>query len=246
MLEAGAAYIFSEDLEVSDVQGRDAELLHDLRVVLQVMRCSAQLLETEIGENEKAMGYIQLLQSGADQMQRMLTGALEPMQPEAGPCRPTRCDLVGQTWEICAKCRLYAQRKNIRLSFHANADRLEMALDEDKYARILMNLLSNALKFTPEGGMVRVIVRALGDFAEVSVEDNGCGIAAERLNAIFELYETDGGYGYGLYIARTYAQLMDGALSVQSEPGRGSTFTLRLPVRSVAAAEMAARAVCMK
>ena len=70
-----------------------------------------------------------------------------------------------------------------------------------------MNLLSNALKFTPEGGRVRVQVRALGDFVEVRVSDNGCGIAPDRIDSIFEPHETDGGYGYGLYICLLYTSV---------------------------------------
>ena len=225
------------------MQRQDAELLHDLRTLLQVMTSGAQLLEAEVGENERARCYVRVLQNGAAEMQRMLAGALEPLRPEAGPLKMEICDLVGLTWETCAQCRLYAQRRDIRLSFHANVDRLETALDEGKYARILMNLLSNALKFTPAGGSVRTSVRALGDFAEVSVEDDGCGIAGERLNAIFELHETDGGYGYGLYIARAYAEAMGGTLTVRSRPGQGSAFTLRLPVRSLTEAE-SVRAAC--
>ena len=231
-------------MEVSDVQRQETELLHDLRTLLQVMASGAQLLEAEVGENERARGYVRLLQNGVAEMQRMLAGALEASRPEAGPLRLETCDLVGLTWEICAQCRLSAQRRGVRLGFRANADRLEMALDEGKYARILMNLLSNALKFAP-GGAVQVSVRVLGDFAEVTVEDDGCGIAGERLNAIFEMHETSGGYGYGLYIARAYAEAMGGTLTVRSEPGRGSAFTLRLPVRSVAAAEESVRAACL-
>ena len=80
---------------------------------------------------------------------------------------------------------------------------------------------------------MQVRVRALGDFVEISVQDDGCGIAPERMERIFDLHETETGYGYGLYIAREYAHLLGGGLCAESEPGRGSVFTLRLPVRSV-------------
>lgn len=214
---------------------KNVELLHDLRMPLQVMCSCAQLLEDEVGENQRARGYLEMLLGSAREMQRMLVGAMENRAPEDG-LQWVASNLILRTWEACARCRLYADRKGIQLSFHANADRLETALDEEKYARILLNLLSNALKFTPEGGEIRVRVQALGDCAEVSVTDNGCGIASDRLNAIFELHESDGGYGYGLYIARGFAQMLGGSLRVDSAPGKGSCFTLRLPVRSVKAA----------
>lgn len=215
---------------------KSAELVHDLRMPLQLMVSCAQLLEMEVGENERAKEYVRMLVGNAMEMQRMLTGAMEMLRPEAGAATPVRSDLVQRTWEVYTRCQLYAGRKGVKLTFHANCDRLELALDEEKYRRILLNLVSNALKFTPDGGRVRIVVRALGDFAEVDVSDNGCGIDADRLNTIFELHETDSGYGYGLYIARAYAHQLGGNLSVDSIPGRGSTFTLRIPVRSVQAA----------
>ena len=100
----------------------------------------------------------------------------------------------------------------------------------------MWNLLSNALKFTPRGGGVRLSVRALGDAVETEVADTGCGISPERLENIFQLHETDFGYGCGLTIARDFAAQMGGSLTARSRPGEGSAFTLRLPVRSVEAA----------
>lgn len=211
----------------------NAELMHDLRMPLQLMMSCAQLLEMEVGENERAKGYVQMLLGNAMEMQRMLGSAMEQLRPESGAPKFVKSDLVQRTWEVYTRCQLYAGRKNIHLSFHANCDRLALALDEEKFSRILLNLVSNALKFTPEGGKVRIVVRALGDFAEVDVIDNGCGIEQTRMDTIFDLHETDGGYGYGLYIARAYAGQMGGGLNAVSLPGEGSTFTLRLPVRSV-------------
>lgn len=208
---------------------KNAELMHDLRMPLQLMMSCAQLLEMEIGENARAHGYVEMLMGSAREMQRMLTGGLS----DCPTLSRVRSDLVARTWEAFTRCQLYAGRKNIRLDFHASTDRLEMMLDETMYSRILLNLISNALKFTPEGGNVRIAVRAMGDFAEVDVSDNGCGIAPERIDSIFSLHETSGGYGYGLYICREYAGEMGGSLAVISSPGCGSTFTLRLPVCGV-------------
>ncbi len=214
---------------------QNAEMMHDLRMPLQLMMSCAQLLEMEVKENERAMGYVQMLLGNAAEMQRILSAGMEKLRPEAGEVKMVKSDLVSRTWEAFTRCQLYAGRKGVKLSFHANCDRLSLALDEEKFGRILMNLISNALKFTPEGGNVRIAVRALGDAAEISVTDDGCGILPERLDAIFDLHETETGYGYGLYIAREYARMMGGTLEVQSKPGEGSAFTLRLPVRSVLA-----------
>ena len=79
-----------------------AELMHDLRMPLQVIYSCAQLLEEEVGGNARARGYVQALLSGAAEMQQMLAGALEASRPEAGEARFAREDLVSQTWELCA------------------------------------------------------------------------------------------------------------------------------------------------
>lgn len=216
---------------------KNAELMHDLRMPLQLMMSCAQLLELEIGENKRAQGYLHMLLNNAAEMQRMLTDQLEDLHSDSQSSDFVRSDLVQRTWDIYTRCQLYAGRKGIKLSFHSNVAHLDLALDEDKYRRILFNLISNALKFTPENGKVRIIVRALGDYVEIDVADNGCGIDADRLNSIFDLHETDGGYGYGLYIARKYASEMGGTVRATSAPGNGSVFTIRLPVRSITSAQ---------
>ena len=214
----------------------NAELMHDLRMPLQLMMSCAQLLEMEVGENKRAKNYVRMLLGNAMEMQRMLGSAMEQFRQENGAPKYVKSDIVHRTWDVYTRCQLYAGRKKIRMNFHANCDRLALAMDEEKFNRILLNLLSNALKFTPAGGNVNISVRAMGDFAEVEVADNGCGIDPERLERIFELHETDGGYGYGLYTARAFARQMSGDISATSAPGAGSVFTLRLPVRSISEA----------
>ena len=109
--------------------------------------------------------------------------------------------------------------------------------DERKVRQVLLNLLSNAVKFTPPGGTVRVAASAQIDVLTISVSDTGCGIAADDIERIFEEYRQSPagaalgvGTGLGLPLARRFAEQHEGSLDVRSEPARGSTFTLRLPV----------------
>jgi signal transduction histidine kinase len=103
--------------------------------------------------------------------------------------------------------------------------------------QILLNLLSNAVKFVPRDGMVSVACRSAGDRIVIAITDSGPGIPPEKLEAIFEpfvqlgrgLTSTAQGTGLGLSISRDLARKMDGELAVESEVGRGSTFTLTLP-----------------
>ncbi len=110
--------------------------------------------------------------------------------------------------------------------------------DERKVKQVLLNLLSNALKFTPEGGRIDVAARLHDDQAEVSVADTGIGIAPTDQDTVFEEFRQVGtadkkaeGTGLGLALARKFIELHGGKIWVQSEVGRGSTFTFTLPVR---------------
>ncbi len=117
--------------------------------------------------------------------------------------------------------------------------------DHDKLQQVTLNLLSNAIKFTPEGGSIRLDCREDGDWACIEVSDTGVGIAAERLDSVFDpfvqvdraLNRPHEGIGLGLAISRDLAHGMGGTLTVRSTPGEGSVFTLRL--RRAAAARSA-------
>src|SRR5262249_45065476 len=110
--------------------------------------------------------------------------------------------------------------------------------DERKVKQVLLNLPSNALKFTPEGGRIDVRAAVNEGLAEISVADTGVGIASEDQEAIFEEFQQVGtadkkveGTGLGLALARKFIQLHGGRIWVKSQVGQGSTFTFTLPVR---------------
>ncbi len=109
--------------------------------------------------------------------------------------------------------------------------------DERKVKQVLLNLLSNALKFTPEGGRIEVRAGIVDGLAEISVTDTGVGIAPEDQEAVFEEFRQVGGAekkaegtGLGLTLCRKFVELHGGRISVKSQVGAGSTFTFTLPV----------------
>jgi len=116
-------------------------------------------------------------------------------------------------------------------------------IDGDRFAlgRVYRNLLTNALQATPSGGSVTVSTRRAGDAVEVEIADTGVGIAADRLNVIFDDFVTTKGLGLGLGLAtsRRIVEQLGGAITVDSEPGRGTTFTLRFPASAPRAIEAA-------
>ena len=118
----------------------------------------------------------------------------------------------------------------------------QVQADERKVKQVLLNLLSNALKFTPEGGRIDVRAGVRDGCAEISVTDTGVGIAPEDLQAVFEEFRQVGatvkkteGTGLGLAISRRFVELHGGSIRVDSKPGKGSAFTFTLPMQQAAA-----------
>lgn len=209
---------------------RSAEFAHDLKMPIQLIYSCVQLLEMELQHNARAERYLKMLTQSADQLQSMVHSALDGgASSEDETLRLSRRDLVDEVRNICNQTALFAGEKRIGVAFKTNAAAFYMQMDAEKLERILDNLLSNALRFTPEQGKISVELQIRGDSAEISVSDSGCGFSDEA--PIFERGYTTGGHGYGLAIVRKYANLLGGSVWAQSFEGRGSCFTLRLPVR---------------
>jgi signal transduction histidine kinase len=136
--------------------------------------------------------------------------------------------------------REHAARNSVALERDIDARLGEFVGDELKFKQIVLNLLSNALKFTPEGGRVRISAALLNGVAQVSVSDSGVGIAPEDHEAIFEAFRQAGtdqlhkheGTGLGLTLTRKFVELHGGRIWVNSAPAQGSSFTFTLPVRA--------------
>src|SRR5262249_9016662 len=132
-----------------------------------------------------------------------------------------------------------ADKKHQYLILDAADDLGEVYHDPGRFKQVLFNLLSNAVKFTPEGGTITTSARVEGDWLEVAVKDTGIGIAPEAHEEVFaECQQSDSGYGrkpqgtgLGLALVRNFVRLMGGDISLQSAPGAGATFTVRLPAR---------------
>ena len=129
-----------------------------------------------------------------------------------------------------------ASRRGIRLGSTIDKRLGTIRADERKIKQILLNLLSNALKFTPEGGRIDVRAAVTDGMAAISVADTGVGIAPEDQEAIFEEFRQVGtadkkveGTGLGLALSRKFIELHGGRIWVQSQPGKGSTFSFTLP-----------------
>lgn len=146
-----------------------------------------------------------------------------------------RAALNEEAAAVCAACRSEADKKGVEL--HISADTpLPVWGDSVRLQQIIQNLITNAIHYTPAGGSIHVDCRAEDETACVSVQDTGCGIAPEDQSAVFDRYfhttadKKHDSTGLGLTIAQELAHLHHGEITLQSEVGKGSMFTLRLPL----------------
>ncbi len=233
----------SHQLEVANQHKSEflANMSHELRTPLNaIIGFSEVLIERMFGElNDKQADYLNDIHSSGKHLLSLINDILDLSKIEAG-----RMELDIDNFDVPAALsnaltlvRERAQRHGITLSLDVAAEVGEMRADERKFKQIMLNLLTNAVKFTPDGGKVDVSARLVDGVLDVAVADNGIGIAAEDQAAVFEEFRQVGrhytnkqeGTGLGLSLTRRFVELHGGTMSLQSEPGRGSTFSFRLP-----------------
>jgi len=214
---------------------------HELRTPLNaILGFSEILAQGMFGTvNDKQAEYLRDILESGQHLLSLINDILDLSKIEAGrmELEVSEFDLPQAISNGLTLVRERALRRGIDLR-HAVDDRLgAIRADERKVKQVLLNLLSNAIKFTPEGGRVEVRAAAAGDAVEVSVTDTGVGIAPEDQAAVFEEFRQVGaaekkaeGTGLGLALSRKFVELHGGRIWVESEPGRGSTFTFALPV----------------
>jgi len=219
-----------------------ANMSHELRTPLNaIIGFSEVLSERLFGEmNEKQTEYVGDISESGRHLLNLINDILDLSKIEAGRMEldPSDFDIATTINNTLSLVRERAQRREIAL--HSTVDpRLgQIHADERKVRQVLLNLLSNAIKFTPEGGAIDVRATAFEDRTEISVTDNGVGIAPEDQEAVFEEFRQVGatakkieGTGLGLAISRKFIELHGGRIWVTSQPGVGSTFAFTLPLR---------------
>jgi two-component system sensor histidine kinase/response regulator len=136
--------------------------------------------------------------------------------------------------------KMIAEMKKIDLKYIPAEEKLTVHADNDMIKTIIRNFLSNAVKFTPEGKGIEVYYKREGDYARISVEDHGVGIAADRVASIFKKGETtygtggEEGSGLGLQLCQDFARKNGGDAMVQSQEGQGSVFSFTVPLKKEA------------
>ena len=231
---------------------------HEFRTPLTLILGPAkQILEKT--EEKKIKNEAELIIKSAKKLNLLANQLLDLSRIEAGQMKLKVVwkNLIPLIKEVVSSFQPFAESKNISLKLDQTAEELFIYLDKDKFDKIISNILSNAIKFTPPGGRVNVKVKTQSlpihnilksslsenkeelkvDFAEIAISDTGIGIPNEQLNKIFNrFYQIDSniskeyeGTGIGLSLAKELVQLHKGLINVESEKDRGSTFKIFFP-----------------
>ena len=210
---------------------------HELRTPLTLIADPVEMLLEDTGIKGKSRELLKMVQRNALALQQLVSNILDfrKIQNDKMELKLYRFDIVKTLTMWVGDFQLTAERKQIRL--HLDVDDLkgshEMIADQEKISRIVFNLLSNALKYTPAGGEIFVSLKDEGANLRLDVRDTGKGISQDEADKIFErFFQAKGaasGTGIGLALVKSFVELHHGEARVESEPGKGSDFIVVIP-----------------
>jgi signal transduction histidine kinase len=222
-----------------------ASMSHELRTPLNaIIGFSEVLSEQMFGEvNDKQLEYLHDIHSSGHHLLGLINDILDLSKIEAGRMELdlTRFHLPLLLDNAATLVRERAARHGLALVLDVEESLAEWVADERKIKQVVINLLSNAVKFTPSGGSVALRARHVAAGVEIAVVDTGIGIAPDQQALVFEEFRQAGGdvlrkaegTGLGLALVKRFVELHGGMVTLDSEPGRGSTFRFTLPQHEV-------------
>lgn len=210
---------------------------HELRTPLTLIADPVEMLLEDTGIKGKSRELLKMVQRNALALQQLVSNILDFRKIQNGKMelKLYRFDIVKTLMMWVGDFQLTAERKQIRLHLDVNdlKGSHEMIADQEKISRIVFNLLSNALKYTPAGGEIFVSLKDEGANLRLDVKDTGKGISQDEADKIFErFFQAKGaasGTGIGLALVKSFVELHHGEARVESEPGKGSDFIVVIP-----------------
>ena len=254
-LAANDTQKLNDKLEIALKKAEDASLAktnflnnmsHDIRTPMNAILGYAQLMENELKEKELpvTLEHLEKLQQSGNLLLSIINNVLDMARIESGRMEldENYCQIEDVWKTLFAVFDEKARKKNIALHYTINVEHEHILTDTTKVKEILVNILSNAIKYTPVGGSVMVDVDELPCdepeymIVRIRVSDTGIGMSADYQTKIFEAFTREqnttkskiAGSGLGMSIVKKYVELLGGTITVESELGKGSTFTVTL------------------
>jgi PAS domain S-box-containing protein len=223
-------------------------ITHEFKTPITVISSVLQSVESSMKNDvpEKLVRYMKMIKMNTNRQLRLVNNLLDiaKMNSENVRLNMAQFDIVYVTKAIISSVEIYAAQKNITLKFTSSVAAMDIYFDEEKYERIMLNLLSNSMKFTPKDKCIEIMLmperHKKQDFIKISVRDEGIGIPSHKQQIIFDKFgQADTsmsrhaeGTGLGLHLVKMLVESLGGEISVKSKVGCGCTFTVLLPVKN--------------
>lgn len=218
---------------------------HEIKTPLNIIYLAIQSLNVyfnnySIDNMKKCKKYLKTMKQNCYRMIRLVNNLLDMTRSDSGFMKPNKSNhnIVSVVEDITQSVATYIKSKNINLIFDTNVEERYIAIDEDKIERIMLNLLSNAFKYTPPNGTIMVTLEDKETTIVIKVKNSGIGIPKEKLNVIFErfgqanrsLSREHEGTGIGLYLVKSFVEMHNGKITVKSTENEETEFTIILPI----------------
>ncbi|MBN3410339.1 PAS domain-containing sensor histidine kinase [Clostridium botulinum] len=218
-----------------------SNISHELKTPLNVIFTAVQLLgfyEKDV-DYEKQDKYLKLIKQNCYRLMKLINNLLDTTKLDSGYLKLNlvNYNIVSLIEEITLSVTSYAESKGINIIFDTDVEEKIIAVDTDKIERIILNLLSNSIKFTNPGGHIFVKIKDSGENVYIHVKDTGVGIPSDKLESIFErffqvdktLKKNKEGTGIGLHLVKSFVEMHKGTVHIKSELGQGTEFIIKLP-----------------
>lgn len=221
-----------------------SNLSHEFRTPLNLIFASVQLIDKNIpniesGEINTLIRYLNIIDQNGMRLLKLVNNLIDSTRIDSGclDYNPQNHNIIEFVENICDSVVEFSNLQNIELIFDTNEEERVISFDSDKIERILLNLISNAIKYNKDNGRIDVCINCEDDYINISVKDTGVGIPSDKLDDVFEkfkqvdnrLTKISEGSGIGLSIVKSLVDLHNGSISVSSELGKGTEFRIKLP-----------------
>ncbi|WP_052356886.1 PAS domain-containing sensor histidine kinase [[Clostridium] dakarense] len=243
--------IQEKEIEIENLRNEFfANISHEFKTPLNIILGTIQLLIKynendmiyEIGE-DKLNYYMNTMKQNSYRLLRLVDNLIDITQIDTGyyDVNLENQDIVYIVEEVVTSVASYVEGKGISIIFDTNKEEKFICCDSDKIEKIILNLISNAIKYTHEDGKIEINIDVAEDNVYIYVKDNGIGISKEKISAIFErfvqidksLTRKQEGSGIGLSIVKELVEIQGGTIGVRSEEGKGTEFVITLPAKTI-------------